>query len=191
MHLFFVPLFTLILTTVSASDYLDENFQISLLYNDQPRLGSGDWNQTATRIFIKTFEELKLIAYKDLEGVWTIGWGHRGPEVIEGYRITKEKAEELFDADLFDPIICVSNEVKVPLNPNQNGALISFTFSVGCDKFRGSNLLKRLNNGENPKIVVLRELPKWVYIDGKKVPSLVRRRAAEVLFFWKKLEMDA
>ena len=30
------------------------------------------------------FESCRLTAYQDLKGIWTIGWGHTGPEVVEG-----------------------------------------------------------------------------------------------------------
>jgi lysozyme len=46
-----------------------------------------------------------------------------------------------------------------------------------------SSLIKRLNSGENPDKVASEELPKWDKADGKTLPGLVRRRAAEVNLF--------
>ena len=44
---------------------------------------------------IKRFEGLRKKAYQDAKGVWTIGYGHTGEDVREGYTISKQKAEEL------------------------------------------------------------------------------------------------
>lgn len=69
---------------------------------------------------------------------------------------------------------------KVTLNKNQYGALISWSFNVGCGAAKDSTLIKRLNKRENPKTVIPQELPKWVYAGGKKLQGLVRRRNAEI-----------
>ncbi len=45
-------------------------------------------------------EELRLIAYRDSGGVWTIGWGHTGPEVHEGLVWTRAQAEAALKKDL-------------------------------------------------------------------------------------------
>ncbi len=34
-------------------------------------------------------------------GKWTIGYGHRGPEVIEGMKITDEQCLELLKKDIY------------------------------------------------------------------------------------------
>ena len=48
----------------------------------------------------KSEEGLRLTAYKDSGGVWTIGWGHTGPDVHEGLVWTREQAEEAFQRDI-------------------------------------------------------------------------------------------
>lgn len=45
-------------------------------------------------------EGLSLKAYKDTAGVWTIGWGHTGPEVHEGLVWTREQCVAALHADL-------------------------------------------------------------------------------------------
>ena len=116
-------------------------------------------------------------------GVLTIGWGHTGPDVYQGMTITQQQAETYLTNDLQKFADCVSNYLRVSLNPNQVGALVSFTFNLGCGAFQGSTLLRRLNAGEDPNTVVAQELPRWVYANGVKLPGLVRRRDAEVAFF--------
>lgn len=47
-----------------------------------------------------TSEALRLVAYTDAVGVWTIGWGHTGPDVYEGLVWTREQAIEALKKDL-------------------------------------------------------------------------------------------
>jgi lysozyme len=47
-----------------------------------------------------TEESLRLTAYQDAVGVWTIGWGHTGPEVHKGLVWTREQAEAALKEDL-------------------------------------------------------------------------------------------
>ncbi len=53
---------------------------------------------------IKQWEGLRLNAYKDAIGVWTIGYGHTNnagkPFVHKGMAITEKQAEELLCQDL-------------------------------------------------------------------------------------------
>jgi GH24 family phage-related lysozyme (muramidase) len=69
-------------------------------------------------------------------------------------------------------------------------ALISFGFNMGLENLAGSDLLKCLNNGEDPNTVAKREFPKWVKVterdENRKVikaetlDGLVERRKNEV-----------
>jgi len=45
-------------------------------------------------------EGLRLTAYQDSGGVWTIGWGHTGPEVHEGLVWTREQCAAALKHDL-------------------------------------------------------------------------------------------
>lgn len=78
--------------------------------------------------------------------------------------------------------VCITGMVSsaATVNLNQYGALVSWSFNVGCGAAQSSTLLKRLNKGENVNTVLSEELPKWVYGNGKKLPGLVRRRNAEI-----------
>lgn len=69
---------------------------------------------------------------------------------------------------------------KATLNLNQYGALVSWSFNVGCGAAETSTLIRRLNAGEATNTVLAEELPRWVYGNGQVLPGLVRRRNAEV-----------
>lgn len=49
---------------------------------------------------LKKSEGLRLQAYQDTGGVWTIGYGHTGADVKPGMTITKEEAERLLKQDV-------------------------------------------------------------------------------------------
>ncbi|MET3560792.1 GH24 family phage-related lysozyme (muramidase), partial [Bartonella japonica] len=54
--------------------------------------------------YLKKWEGLRLHAYKDVSGIWTIGYGHTekagNPVVVDGMVITEKKAEAMLLADL-------------------------------------------------------------------------------------------
>ena len=133
-----------------------------------------------TEDLIVFYEGEKLTSYRDTGGIWTIGVGHTSDEkfkVKKGQTITKEFSRELLRHDLKEAENFVKRLVKVPLNENQYGALVSFTFNLGGGQLKISTLLKKLNAG-NYKAVPS-ELNKWVFDDGVKLKGLVNRRKAE------------
>lgn len=133
------------------------------------------------REFIQGKEGLKLDAYKDTGGVWTIGYGHI-KNVKQGDKITKEEAEKFYMDD-FKEHIKPLNNVKVPLSENEKIALASFIYNVGPNAFKNSTLLKKLNNGD--KKGAAQEFDKWIYDNGKIQNGLVNRRKNEKNLFLK------
>jgi lysozyme len=136
---------------------------------------------------IKRFEGLRLKAYQDSRGTWTIGYGHTGG-VKSGDTITEQEAVELLARDLKTAEDAV-NEQNLSLSQNQFDALVSFVFNVGTGNFRSSTLLKKAKaNPDDPTI--RNEFLKWnkARINGtlKPLTGLTRRRAAEAdLYFTK------
>lgn len=127
------------------------------------------------------FEGLRLDAYQDVAGVWTIGYGHTGPEVRAGQKITELEAESLLRQDVAGAVGCVNRSVTTPLAQNQFDALVDFCFNVGCRNFTQSTLLKKLNAGDSAGAA--EQFLMWVHAGGKRVPGLVRRREAERTMF--------
>ena len=134
---------------------------------------------------IKYYEGLRLTAYVDPVGVWTIGWGHTGNDVHAGQTITHKQAEALLEADLAEHEDFIANVVDVPLNEDQRAALVSFAFNVGNGALGSSTLLAKLNYGDCEGAA--KEFGRWVNgtINGVKVtlPGLVKRRRAEADLF--------
>lgn len=130
---------------------------------------------------IKQWEGLRLEAYKDTIGVWTIGYGHTStagkPFVHKGMIITEKQAEEILSRDLRQFENAVAKNVTVSLTDEQFAALVSFCYNVGIVAFCKSTLLKKLNNNEYEAVPA--ELQKWTKAGGKRLHGLVHRRAAE------------
>lgn len=126
---------------------------------------------------IKRWEGLRLTAYRDVGGVWTIGYGHTGMPARAGATITTAQAESLLRQDLAVFEAAVERVVTVPLTDNQFGALVSFAFNVGETAFARSTLVARLNGGDYNGVP--EQLARWVHAGGKRLQGLVNRRAAE------------
>ncbi|WP_107327543.1 lysozyme [Agrobacterium pusense] len=128
---------------------------------------------------IMQWEGKRLVAYQDVAGIWTIGYGHTTaagiPRVREGMRISDKEAEDILKGDLRKFENRVNSLVKVPLTDNQFAVLVSFDFNTGA--LHKSTLLKKLNAGDYDAVPA--ELMKWVNAGGKRVQGLVNRRAAE------------
>lgn len=138
---------------------------------------------------IKQFEGLRLDSYRCSAGVWTIGYGHTGPDVKEGQRITKLEADRLLRQDLERFENTVNNTVTVELNQNRFDALVSFTYNVGEEAFKRSTLVGKLNNGEIAE--ASEEFLKWNKAKGRELVGLTRRREAEQELFNQETEEES
>jgi lysozyme len=125
---------------------------------------------------IKRFEGLELKAYKDSVGILTIGYGHTHA-VKAGDVITGEQAHAFLREDLQVAEMTINTNVKVKLTQGQFDALASFVFNLGSGNFVKSTLIRKLNAGDYAGAAD--EFGKWVNAGGKKLPGLVKRRAAE------------
>lgn len=126
---------------------------------------------------IKSFEGLKLKAYKCPAGIWTIGYGSTGKDVVEGLQWTQAQAEERLKADIAKFEEGVSKALLLPATSNQFSAMVCFAYNVGLGNFRSSTLLRCFNK-HNADGAAL-EFMKWTKAGGVELPGLVRRRKAE------------
>jgi lysozyme len=133
----------------------------------------------------KPFEGFEPTAYhgeNDRPDVWTIGYGHTGPDVVPGKTISQYDAEVLLRADLAEAAGHVMRLVTADITDNQRAALIDFTFNEGCGNLASSTLLKLLNSGA-PMLAVAAEFDRWDKSNGHEVAGLLRRREAEKALF--------
>lgn len=162
-------------------------------------MAQRDINQAAIDL-LKSYEGIpdgdpstvNIDPYLDPVNIWTIGWGHAiryNGRFLKGETdraqmhalypdgITLDQAEALLHADLIDTGRDVQTMLAVPVNDNEFGALTSFAFNLGTGNLRSSTLLKKLN--ANDRAGAADQFLRWVRADGKVLPGLVKRRAAE------------
>jgi lysozyme len=127
------------------------------------------------------FEGCRLTAYQDQVGVWTIGYGHTGPEVCAGMTVTLEQAEALLAKDINSAGTFVNKMVQVPLTQEEFDALVDFVFNLGAGTFARSTLLRLLNAGQFASAAA--QFAVWDRAGGAVVAGLLRRRQAETALF--------
>jgi lysozyme len=122
------------------------------------------------------FEGVRLAAYQDQVGRWTIGYGHT-LGVQPGDTCTQSQAEAWLQEDIQWATRVVDAMVKVPLTQNEFDALVDFTFNLGSGSFEHSQLLALVNQGDFANAA--NEFQKWDHAGGQVVAGLLRRRVAE------------
>lgn len=136
---------------------------------------------------IQAFEDLRLHAYQDGGGVWTIGWGHTGPEVQSGCVITERIADKLFELDAKTAVDAVNRLVTAEIDQNQFDALVSLVFNIGVTAFGASTILRMINAG-NAEEAGKTQFKRWVKDDRQVVRGLINRRAAEEHLYFGRLD---
>lgn len=147
--------------------------------------------------FICEFEGYFDTAYKDIAGIWTIGYGTikypNGTPVKKGDKCTHEQAERWLAFEVNEKSAYfnqVLGRLNFELNQNQYDALCSFFYNVGIGKcYEGTTMGDAIYSKDLVKIaeafLVYCKYTKF----GIKLTSkgLLRRRKAEKELFEEKL----
>ena len=130
---------------------------------------------------IKHFESLRLAAYLDPVGIWTIGYGHT--DCVEpGMTITVAQANQFLADDLVPAETAVQDGVgDAPTNNNQFSAMVSLCFNIGAGNFAESTVLREHIAGNYEAAANAFLLWNKGTEDGELVvlPGLTLRREAE------------
>lgn len=131
------------------------------------------------------FEGCRLDAYPD-PGTgaqpWTIGYGHTGPDVEKGMRITQERANELLREDLKRFEVGVSSAIgDSPATSNQFSAMVCLAYNIGISAFSRSSVCRFHKNGKYESAASAFGL--WNKSSGIVMKGLTRRRAAEAALY--------
>jgi lysozyme len=116
--------------------------------------------------------------------LFTIGIGHQiqpNEQYLMTSRLTEEEALLLFQKDIEKILPDMNKNIKVPLNKNQQLALISLRYRIGPSYFNNSTLLKELNKGNYQK--ASEEFKNWRLSDGQINKVLVARAERERIRF--------
>ena len=135
----------------------------------------------------KEFEGFRSHPYICPAGYPTIGYGtvHRPDGRVVSMSdtpISEETASEWLISELERVYMAgvLRASPRLIAHPERLGALSSFAYNLGVPRYRGSTLRRRVDeeNWSQAKTELLR----WVRADGRILPGLVRRRAAEAQF---------
>lgn len=134
---------------------------------------------------IKRWEGCKLKAYKDVAGVWTVGYGltsragfiEVGPDTV----LTQEEADWYLEQVVNDFASKIGPMITAPINENQFAAFVSLAYNIGVGAFQKSSALRRFNAGQIMEVPAAMRM--WKKAGGKVVQGLVNRREAEVKLF--------
>lgn len=134
---------------------------------------------------IKKWEGMKLTAYQDVAGIWTIGVGTikypNGVRVRKGDTCTENQALAYLKNDCKWVDRCLDTSIKVPVTQNQFDALASFVYNLGETTLKNSTLLKLLNDKEYS--AAADQLLLFVNAGGKYREGLMNRRKDERKLF--------
>jgi lysozyme len=139
--------------------------------------------------FIADHEGVILKAYNDPVGHCTVGVGHllhlgncTQADISRWAGLTEKQALDLLKKDVKVYAAAVLRLIDPKLSQHELDALTSFTFNMGVGALEDSSLRRRLNAGENRKLVYEQELPRWNKAGNppRPWPGLTIRRADEV-----------
>jgi len=134
---------------------------------------------------IRRWEGLRLTAYQDSVGIWTIGYGHTAeagpPAPKAGMKITEKEADDILKRDLGQYERAVTKAISVAPTSNQFAAMVSLCYNIGPANFAKSSVVRRMNEG-NPKAAADAFLL-WNKAGGKVLKGLTARREDEKKLF--------
>lgn len=134
---------------------------------------------------LKRLEGFRLVAYQDNAGFWTVGYGHRGPDVNMMTVWNQEKADLTLDRDIarFSAGVKAILGEAVDLTDSQFSALVILCYNIGLHAFANSTLLRVVQAGHYEAVPT--QIARWNKVhlpSGAFVvdPGLVKRREAEI-----------
>lgn len=142
-------------------------------------------NLEETYSFIRRFEGFRAKPYLCPAGVPTIGFGSthytNGKKVtLKDTPITEPEAETLMESQAINfaqSVIAASPILLLPWHTLPLNAITDFAYNLGMTRYKASTLRRKIDQGEFED--AKRELIKWVWGGGKKLPGLMLRRKAE------------
>ncbi|MDE3148020.1 MAG: lysozyme [Acidobacteriota bacterium] len=127
---------------------------------------------------LKRSEGFRSHVYLDVEGLPTIGYGHRlvHPESFPK-GIGEAQADRILAGDIREAEQAVERLVRVALTQGQFDALVDFCFNLGAGKLAASTLLKELNAERYN--AAGEQLLRWDHAGAEVNIGLKARREAE------------
>jgi lysozyme len=136
-----------------------------------------DWEGVA---LIAQSEGCRLRAYRDVAGVWTLGWGET-LGIVEGMTWTQNEADRRLCERLTEFASGVCGHLTTPVTTSEFAALVSLAYNIGLAAFARSSVLKAHNRGD--RAGAARAFTLWNRAGGKVIQGLVTRRAREAALY--------
>lgn len=134
--------------------------------------------------FKKAWEKFRGTAYRATpnEKYLTIGWGHTGPDVYEGQKITEGQGLLLLNRDMRWAVKAVDEVAHPSLTQAQFDAVVDLVFNAGTGVIAATTGTgKALRSGD---IATLRaKLALFINQNGKPLLGLRRRTAGRLALF--------
>ncbi len=118
-------------------------------------------------------EGLRTEPYLDVVATKTVCYGETHA-AMRTY--TPQECEAMLQESLEQHGADIAACLPTGLPDNQKAAALSFAYNVGATKVCSSTFAAKLRAGDPTACA---ELSRWVYADGRVLPGLVKRRAAE------------
>lgn len=137
---------------------------------------------------VARFEGFRSMPYRDLGGVWTIGYGETSPAILTRYKdgiaqaVALRLLRERLDRD-YAPAVRSLNRfyllrLKRKLPQEAFDALVSFVYNVGVGALLADTGVRRELRRRHFEHAVT-ELKRWDKVAGRPVAGLTNRRALE------------
>jgi lysozyme len=116
---------------------------------------------------LRDLEGLRLKAYQDTAGVWTIGYGDTGSHVKPGDVITRDEAERRLSVRAGEFAATVLRVVKRPMTQNQFEALVHLTYNIGSGGLTVSDVVEHFNAGDVRRAA--KSFGDWIHRKGELI----------------------
>jgi lysozyme len=115
---------------------------------------------------------------------WTIGWGSTGSDITSATIWTQAQCDARLETSLTSFSAQVTSALDgAPTSQNQFDALVDFAYNLGIANLESSTLLRLHKAGDYAGAAA--QFPLWDHADGKVMPGLEKRRAAEQALYEK------
>lgn len=131
---------------------------------------------------IKKWEGVRLKAYRDPVGIWTIGYGHTFG-VKQGDVCSQWQAEKWLKEEAKSHMKIAEKLITVKITQHMYDALASFHYNLGVNILTNSNLLRLINAKKWKE--ASEKMKEYNKAGGKVLQGLVNRRNDEAKLFMK------
>lgn len=128
-------------------------------------------------VVIARWEGVRYTPYQDVVGVWTVCYGHTGPDIVPGKKYTKAECDALLDEDMREANGYVRRCVARPMPIEVEAALTSLVFNTGPKPVCSGTPGRFAKAGDWAN--ACKSLDLYKFAGGRVYRGLVLRRADE------------